>query len=454
MPISPARKIAFEVLLRVDCESSYASDLLHSRLDSEVSPRDAALATELVMGSLRWQRLLDFFASQYARRLADSLDGEVRVALRIGIYQLRFLTRIPEHAAVNESVEFVKRGKKRSAAAFVNAVLRRAAREKNQPVANFLPEGMTAAERIAILNSHPTWLVERWLERFGEPKTLELLEANNRAPLPAFAFIGAGSSEEAIRVMNKSGLDVEPGRFMRQAVILPGGSRANQNLPHEKCLAMQDEASQMIPLLLGVENGQSILDLCAAPGGKTVLLAWAAGGTGFIVAADRYEHRLHKMRDRWRLANSSNIFLIALDGTAPLPFNLKFERILVDAPCSGTGTLARNPEIRWRLRKDDLDDLHRKQVALLVCALDCLAPGGRLVFSTCSLEPEENDQVVSEVLRARPEFRTVRAVVPRGELADGVSPDTLIASDGTFRTFPPEHHTDGFFAALITRKQS
>ena len=217
----------------------------------------------------------------------------------------------------------------------------------------------------------------------------------------------------------------------------------------------QDEASQMIPLLLNVRTGERVLDLCAAPGSKTARLARQATGQGWVVAADVHLHRLRQMRDLLGQLSLRNVAAATLDGTETLPFGLPFDRILVDAPCSGTGTLARNPEIRWRLRPGDLAALAEKQKALLGNAFRQLAPGGRLVYSTCSLEPEENEQVVASVLAAHPGAVVVSAEPALGpHLRPGVESRAFFGSDGFFRTLPWQHGTDGFFAAAIERRRS
>jgi 16S rRNA (cytosine967-C5)-methyltransferase len=455
MNISPARRVAFDVLRRVEREGAFAADALGARLRREALKRqDAALATELVLGVLRWQRLLDFLAERAAgtRRLeATSLDLEVLLALRLGIYQLEFLERVPASAAVNESVELVKVARKRSAAGLVNALLRNAAREETLlPAAHarveaLLDPRLAPAERLGIALSHPTWLVERWLGRFGEADTRALLEANNRPPrITAAILTSGGSASEANR----------PGRWLRGAAELTGGNPAENEILQQGRGFVQDEASQMIPLLLETRPGQRVLDLCAAPGGKTARLAEHAGGQ-CVVAADRHLHRLRQMREFLGHVRAGNVPVVALDGTAPLPFGVAFDRILVDAPCSGTGTLARNPEIRWRLRPQDLPALAEKQAALLRQALEKLAPGGRLVYSTCSLEPEENEQVVKAVLA---QTHGIRLVAPGTALAalaahlrPGVNARALFDAAGYFHTRPWQDGTDGFFAAVMGR---
>lgn len=455
MPISPARIIAYDALLRVENEAAYASEVLHARLSdntaAKVSVRDAALATEIVMGTLRWQRLLDFLIEHYTAKKSIALDVKVLIALRIGIYQLRHLARIPASAAVDESVELVKRARKQSAASFVNAVLRRAATENSKPAGDFLPRE-TAADALALLHSHPTWLVERWLERFGREKTVALLEANNETPRRVCVVLNHENRKEVLQSLTDAHVDFEPGRLARDAITIRSGDVTKTKAFENGWISFQDEASQLVPLLLHVKAGESVLDVCAAPGGKTMALAREAGPAGLVVAADRRENRLSAMRERLAHARVSNVKMVALDGTASLPFRAKFDRILVDAPCSGTGTLSRNPEIRWKLKPADLLELHTRQMMLLNSALKCLAPEGRLVYSTCSLESEENEGVVSEVLGAHPEFRATHAEIPTEALAEEVRAETLFDSNGAFRTFPPQHATDGFFSAVLARR--
>jgi 16S rRNA (cytosine967-C5)-methyltransferase len=324
--ISPARQIAFDVLRKVQ-QGGYASDLLLQR-SAPLDSRDAGLASEIVFGCLRYQAQLDYLI---ARRVPRPPDPEVQIALRMGIYQLRYLDRIPPHAAVGESVELVKRIHKASAAGLVNAILRKTDRT---PVP--WPDRATDL-------SMPGWLLERWDRQFGKQKATRI----------AAAFLQPAETHTA-----------STGRI-------------------------QDIGAQSIVPFLDLHPGQTLLDLCAAPGNKT---AQAIQCGARVVACDIHLHRLAQMRDL-------NCPLVVLDGTQPLPFRSKFDRILfdrilIDAPCSGTGTLGRNPEIKWRLQPSDLIDLHAKQVALVRQALEHLCPGGRLVYSTCSLEKEENEQVI------------------------------------------------------------
>jgi 16S rRNA (cytosine967-C5)-methyltransferase len=497
MSVSASRKIAFDVLLRVESESAYASELLHSALTPEVKPADAALATELTLGVLRWRRLLDFLLDRQLKKPVARLDLPVALALRMGLYQIRFLKKVPARAAVNESVELVKRARKSSAGSLVNAVLRRVATEAAVPIEKLLPPDLPLAERLGILHSHPAWFIERWLTRFGEFETIALLEANNRAPRLAFALHDAQQRSEVFGELESGGLRIESGHLLNNAFAATGGGLARTKAFRDGQISIQDEASQTIPLLLGVRPGDRVLDLCAAPGGKTVILARAAGPNGLVIAAELHEHRLRAMRvqlARLRIAtaaraderfasaasdsgeprrHNSSIHLVALDATQPLPFAIQFDRILVDAPCSGTGTLARHPEIRWRLRPEQLAEFHALQAKLLRAALAQLTPGGRLVYSTCSLELEENESVIAaisgekndsgETLQkaaddASEHSASIRLVdaaesaqILAPHLVPGVLPTELFDTHGFFRTSPAKHATDGFFAAVLKK---
>ena len=458
MALSAARKIAYEILRRVESEGAYASDLLHTELGPSVKPEDAALTTEIVLGVLRWRRRLDFLLERHLKKPVAKLDLPVAIALRMGIYQLRFLDRVPARAAVDESVELVKKARKASAATLVNAVLRRAAAQAKEPAEKLVPATTNPADRFGILQAHPTWMVDRWLERFGASETVELLSANNRTPRLACAVHDISVREEIFSNLKHAGLRVEPGSLLQSSFAVSGGSPTRSEAFRTGKISIQDEASQMIPLLLDVQSGDRVLDLCAAPGGKTPPLVRGAGESGVVIAGERHAHRLRAMREQFKRLNLSRVRLVELDAEKALPFAVQFDRILVDAPCSGTGTMGRHPEIRWRLKPEHLAEFHALQRSLLVNALEMLAPGGRLVYSTCSMEPEENEKVVEEVLKSRGDVsrvdRATAGEALRGLLADGVGSDSLFDSAGYFRTLPHKQGADGFFAAILERAKA
>jgi len=463
VPISPARTIALEVLRRVEAEGAYASDVLHAELGSRVTLENAALATEVTFGVLRWRRLLDFLLDRQLKKPIARLDLPVALALRIGLYQLRFLERVPTRAAVNESVELVKRARKSSAASLVNAVLRRASAENPEahatteanPIERLIPADLPLADRLGILHSHPTWLVERWLKNLGEADTVARLEADNRTPNLSCALLDPLQRDEVFAAIKSAGLRIEPPQLLKSAFAASGGSPARTKPFRRGLISIQDEASQTIPLLLGVESGEAVLDLCAAPGGKTPPLVRAAGSRGMVVATDRHAHRLRAMRNHFERLNLEGVQIVELDATHDFPFGRLFDRILVDAPCSGTGTLARHPEIRWRLSQEQLSEFHILQVRILASAIQQLAPGGRLVYSTCSMEPEENEDVVSEVLKSAPTIKrapqneVTKSLEPH--LVPGLDAQNLVDANSQVRTSPATQRTDGFFAAVLIK---
>ena len=395
---SAARRTAFDVLLRVERDAAFADELLHSaRLDA-LEERERAFVTTLVMGCLRRRGELDHAVSGRLRKPLPSVDLEVLVALRLGTYQLRYMRSVPDHAAVSEAVELVKGAGKRSAAGLANAVLRR------------LPPPPPPDQAARL--SHPDWLVRRWRSSLGRQDCETLLGANLRQPSAYFRIPPPASSETVLPLLGQAGLVAEPTTLPR-VFRLASGRAAAATRASQGAIAFLDINSQRVAESLEVLPGCRVLDVCAAPGGKARILAEC----GPVVAGDRSFHRLRAMR---RLG-CHGIRLLQMDAERAFPLTARFDRILVDAPCSGTGTLARNPEIKWRLRAADLDDLQARQICILRNASDALAPGGLLVYSTCSLEPEENEHVVRTALQNRPGWkaRRVLATLPGKDPGDG-----------------------------------
>ncbi|MCA1555862.1 MAG: 16S rRNA (cytosine(967)-C(5))-methyltransferase RsmB, partial [Acidobacteria bacterium] len=383
----------------------------------ELRADDRALCYELVLGVLRRQLWLDKLIEHYAGRPAERLDAPVRRALRLGLYQLRFLTRTPPSAAINESVNLAHEARLRSAASFINAVLRRATREPHyDPAAH----AATELERLALATSHPVWLLERWMKFFGASEAESFARANNRTPPVAFRvnLLRAGGGEVFER-LSAAGVEVKPSPIAREAWRVEGmGGRTASSLLRELAgegrIYLQDEASQLIAGVLDARAGERVLDVCAAPGSKTTQIAARAGDRAFVVAGDRYGHRLRTLRESAARHGLDNIQTIAYDAEVDaLPFaGRSFERVLVDAPCTGTGTLRHNPEIRWRIAPADISELAARQRRILANAARTVAVGGRLVYSTCSVEPEENESVVSAFLETHPAFKLIQPDVP------------------------------------------
>ena len=391
--ISPARLAAFKILQQVE-DGGYSSVLLAAE-EPRLQAVDRALCHELVLGSLRWQLLLDTIVEHFSKRRIESLDLPVRIALRLGLYQLRFLTRIPSPAAVNESVNLVRMARLSSAAAFVNAVLRRAVREPDYDPAAEVSDPL---EKIAIETSHPVWLIERWATSFGLEEAQAFAHANNLVPPTTFrVVVNRAEESEVLSRLSAAGATFESSTIAKGAWRVTGRTAMLRELSAEGKIYLQDDASQLVAHVVDIKPDERVLDLCAAPGGKTTLMADRAGDGALIVAADRSPTRIDTIVTTMHLHELNNIKPVLLDATEQLPFwNGSFDKVLVDAPCSGTGTLRRNPEIRWRLSPADIPALAQQQKRILGMATKMVKPGGRLVYSTCSVEREENEEVIAQ----------------------------------------------------------
>jgi 16S rRNA (cytosine967-C5)-methyltransferase len=445
MAVSPARVAAFEILLRVERDGSYAAELLHSSSFSKLSSRDHGLATELVMGVLRWRSLLDEHMARASSQKIDRLDNEVLAALRLGLYQILFLSRVPVRAAIFESVELVKTARKRSAAGFVNAVLRKVGAVAANDV--FSQIGKSAdARSLAQYAAHPEWLVARWIEEYGLETARQICAHDQTIP-PTSIHV---NDEEAEQELISDGVTLSPGLLLTSARRVVLGDVTSTRAYREEKVSIQDEASQLVAILVG--RGETVLDCCAAPGSKTALLA-RRNPRAKVFATELHAHRARLLKSLHRLAN---VRVVVADACL-LPFSAMFDCILADVPCSGTGTLARNPEIKWRLKREDLMDLQSRQVAILKSVLANLAIGGRAVYSTCSLEREENEDVIAKVLDGAVDLAVVdfgkelERLKQAGELASSIETTSLMG--GPFiRTIPGVHPCDGFFAGLIERR--
>ncbi|MFP5227090.1 MAG: transcription antitermination factor NusB [Acidobacteriota bacterium] len=437
--IAPARRIAYRILLQIATSDAHSDELLQAAEVDALSVQDRALATTLVLGTLRWQLALDARIRELLARPEAKLSVEAATALRMGAFQLLHLDRVPAHAVLHDSVELVKQGKERGAAGMVNAVLR-----KIQVIAS---RGQGSDEPML---AHPAWMVARWVRRYGAAAA-EAICRWDQEPAGIALRVGAGSGEI-------EGMETEPGAFLAAAWRVVRGDLRESPALREGRIRIQDEASQVVGEMAAaaVRDAGRVLDLCAAPGGKTAILAERLPDAE-ITAVDVSRKRLDAMRRRLPEGLATRTRFEIADA-AKLELQPEWDLILCDVPCSGTGTMARNPEIRLRLTEADLARQHARQVAILRAGLRGLKPGGRLVYSTCSLEAEENEAVVAEVLGAG------CRVVPVGEVLDRLAESGVItaegrerlrsATDGDFlRTLPRVHPCDGFFAAVVESRE-
>ncbi len=421
MKVSPARFAAFNVLLRIETERSFSSVLLPV-YEAELSAPDRALCHELTLGTLRRQMYLDRVIDQYTK--GKKLDDAVRVALRLGSYQLLFLDKIPDYSAVDESVNLVQIAKKTSAKGFVNAILRRVSKEKLELV--FQDE----IERLSIETSHPKWLIEKWIDGFGFEETEKIALANNVAGGHAFRLLG-NTTKDIINARNSEFVD---GCFLTDKIDSSLIAAAEKQE-----IYFQDEGSQMIACSIEIPDGGNFLDICAAPGGKTGLIVGRnALNINIAAAGDLHWQRAANLRDNCRGQGFENIHVIQYDAEKTLPFaDSRFDVVLVDAPCLGTGTIRHNPELRYYISPEDIFELSDKQLRILNNASKLAVRGGSLVYSTCSLEKEENEIVCERFLSQNSDFQQVKPDVP----------DRFITNEGFARTFPHRDGMDGFFIA-------
>jgi 16S rRNA (cytosine967-C5)-methyltransferase len=449
--IAPARSAAVRALAAVAGGSADLPAALHAARVPLADERDRALATDIVTGTIRWQRRLDHLIAATAGRPLDRIDPRLLLVLRMSVYQILFLDRVPASAVVDDAVDLARAAQRSRGAGFVNAVLRSLIRQRHRlPDAVPPPDeaGLDAvADGLGVRWSHPTWLVRRWLERYGRTHTEQWLAFNNERPATTLRVNRLRATrDEVIARLAHDGVEALPTPFAPDGLHVPGGL-ASAAQP-DGLVTVQDEASQLVPLLVGAGPGDRVLDLCAAPGGKATAMALPLQESGLLVACDVRPRRIGLLRDTIRLSGLAHLSVCQVSGSGPLPFAPRFTRVLVDAPCSGLGTIRRDPDIRWRRTAADLPALAARQFDLLARAAAVVAPGGRLVYATCSSEPEENEEVVAAFLAAHPAFTLLD---PRDELPAPVRP--LIDAHGFLRTQPCVHGLEAFFAAAMTRRQ-
>ncbi|NOT63938.1 MAG: 16S rRNA (cytosine(967)-C(5))-methyltransferase RsmB [Acidobacteria bacterium] len=460
--VAPARRAAFDVLMRVGNEDAYASNLLASEQYNSLSREDHGLLNELVLGVLRWQRSLDLLIERYAQRPVNQLDPEVVLALRLALYQVRFLSRIPAHAALNESVNLVKLHAKDYAASFVNGVLRSATRDAETPMSEIYARVPNELARAGFALSHPSWLLKRWQARLGEPVTYKLAQTNNTPPRIAFRFNETQAPvEQTSKWLAQQGIETRTSIIAPQAQVITSGSLSGQADPLKNgALYVQDEASQLVAHLTvhSIRNPKAeiasprILDLCAAPGSKALMMA-ALAPDADIFANDLYAHRLRTLDELRERLGIVNILSQQNDATGELPakWQARFDAVLLDAPCSGLGTLQRHPEIKWRITESKLKELSELQSTLLANALRCVKPEGTLVYSVCSTELEEGEEVIAKLLAENPNWRDITA---ERLTALGLNAQNFLTEGHGARTWPHQHDCEGFYFCVLQQQQN
>lgn len=424
---SPARRLSYKLLVQIDSGRQFSDDALNSREMERIEVRDRHLVTEIVYGTIRWQGTLDHVLAGCSSRDWNAVAASARVLLRMSLYQMWRMDRVPDHAIVNDAVELAKSDIGNGVDRFLNGVLRQLTRTRPWESPDFL---RTSPPWVRV--SLPEWLWRRWEARYGEVVAREFALSLNRHPK---TVVRASDPRRDAGIGNAVESEIVPG-----AVILEEGN-------HDRGVSLhcQDEASQLVPHLLGVSSGWRVWDSCAAPGGKTAILSALCGSTGGVVASDSSVVRILRMVRLHRDLGIPDSMAIVADARRPPPFSRPFDAVLADVPCSGLGTLRRNPEIKWRFRPEDFPALQKTQAEILGSAAEAVAAGGRLLYSTCSTEPEENEDVVNSFLAGHPHFSREAPLTPVGAKA-------WTGADRLVRTFPSNRLWDGFFAALMVRR--
>lgn len=439
---SGVRGLAVKILNRVERSDAYLERLLENEMrNSELVGQDKALLYELVHGVVRWMGRLDwvlngFYKGQFSKAIPNLKNG-----LRVALYQILFLDRIPDHASVNEAVEFVKKLQGQKPADLTNAILRNIIRSKN--AIRYPDPEEDLIGYLAAYYSHPSWMVKRYVARFGREETEKLLQANNEKPYLTLRInLLKTNVEEFRKLLDSVGLKFRSGKYFEEFVQL-------QNLTNitaweyfgKGYFNIQDESTGLACRLLDVNENMRVLDLCSAPGGKTAYLTVMMKDKGEVVAIDKFESRLRLVKQNLDRLGIKSVKTIAIDA---LEFRgEKFDRVLADVPCTGTGTLSKKPDIKWKKDIFDIRKMNELQYKLICKAAEMVKPGGAFVYSTCSIEPEENFEIVKKFLDNHPDYKLERA--------DGKFTRDLVDEHGCIQTFPHIHQMDGAFAARIIR---
>jgi len=442
-----ARDIALDVLTHVEEHGSYSNLELRRALDATpLSAADAGLVTELVYGTIQRRQTIDWVLAKFIRS-NQKMNLWVRNLLRLSLYQVRYLDRIPARAAVHEAVEIAKRRGHQGIASLVNGVLRNCLR---QPEVWEIPADLPAVKRIALEASHPEWLVNRWLSQYGEETTRDICHSNNLPPHPSIRVNRRKiSRDELLAALQADFPESKASPLSPDGILLAGGNIVKTRWFQEGYCTVQDESSMLVAPALGAQPGMRVLDACAAPGGKTTHLAERMDNEGEIIACDIHPHKEQLIRETAGRLGHSMIRTVVSDALDLPERDLgQFDRILLDAPCTGFGVIRRKPDLKWNKSEADIREIANLQYRLLERMAGMLKPGGKMVYSTCTIEPEENQHLVERFVAEHPEYQLDRSLID--DLPPAVR--TITNGDkGYVQLLPHQFHSDGFFIARLIR---
>ncbi|CAM4026374.1 16S rRNA methyltransferase [Bacillus manliponensis] len=438
------RELALDGLMQVEKSGAYSNLLLNNLIEkNNIDKKDVGLLTEIVYGTIQRRDTLDYYLQPFLRK---KVEPWVKVLLRFSLYQMLYLDRVPERAAIHEAVEIAKKRGHKGISGMVNGVLRSIQREGVPS----LDEIKNEEQRLAIATSHPEWLVKEWINEYGIDTAQKMCEVNLLPPVPtARVNVSKTSVEEMLQTLEAEGIEAKRGDLAEDAIQIEKGNVAHTEAFKNGLLSIQDESSMLVARALSPEIGDTILDSCAAPGGKTAHIAERLQGTGKVVSLDLHPHKVRLIEQQAKRLQLENVEAKALDARkVQEQFEAEsFDKILVDAPCSGFGVIRRKPDIKLGKNKEDSERLATIQLSILEKVAPLLKKGGRLVYSTCTIEKVENEQVLEQFLQSHPEFERDMSMTER--LPNKVAP---YVQNGEVQILPHYFATDGFYIACLRKK--
>lgn len=446
-----ARQVALDLLTQMERRRSFSNLLLNETLQKHALERaDANLVTEIVYGTIQRRNTIDYFLDQFVKKGVNQLEDWVRQLLRLSFYQLYYLDRIPAHAVVNEAVNIAKQKGHKGIASLVNGVLRNVIREKAKLR---LPDELDPIERIALQHSHPTWLVARWVKQYGIEVAEAICAANNERPRVSVRVNTLATDRDALLAeMREEQVQASPSELVQDGIIIKNyGNIAFSKWYEQGKISIQDESSMVVAHLVAAEPGMMVLDCCAAPGGKTTHIAEMMRDEGTIWASDIHGHKqrlIERQAARLHLRSIKTMVSDALELGEAFPA-ASFDRILVDAPCSGTGVIRRKPDIKWLKDEAEIKRLPELQLGILTVAARLLSDDGALIYSTCTLEREENEDVIASFLAQHAEFELDASIAKH--LPEQVA-EKINVSTGIVHILPYQYQSDGFFVAKLRKR--
>lgn len=442
------RQLAFEALLKIEYEQAYSNLLIHHTIERGLlNEKDSRLFTELVYGTVQRKLTLDYYLSHFLTRKMKKKDEWIIPLLRMALYQMIFLEKIPEHAIVYETVQIAKKKGHQGLANLVNGVLRNIQR-RGLPSIDAIPDRI---KRLSVKYSHPEWLVSTWIRQYGIETTEKICETNLKRPkVTARVNLRKTNRTALLSMLKKEGVLAEESQLSMDGIVIQAGNLVQTEAFQQGLLTIQDESSMLVGRAVNPQKGETILDCCAAPGGKTTHLAELMNGEGTIVALDVHEHKLNLIQQQLERLQLSNVSLHVLDArNVRSKFSDEsFDRILVDAPCTGFGVIRRKPDIKWKKTEQDVIEMSRIQLEILEAVAPLLKKGGTLIYSTCTLDKRENEQVIETFLNKHADFVRDEALAER--LPKQLLP--YIEKRGEIQILPQYFSSDGFFIAAMRKK--